>query len=116
MYDKLLSILSEIKVGGSIMGNNKNLTAGTKYYVVQVEEGYGLSIFLPDEHACEGYTSFINPGDLVNGLAEVYVNIGHWADWDGLAKRLEKEKLTVMWRHLMGEHVNVIDVIIWDKE
>lgn len=75
----------------------------------------GLSLF-EAEDASEGYATFINPGDLVDGLAEVCVNIGHWIDWDNLAERLEKEKLTVLWIRMVDEGIDVIDAIIWVEE
>ena len=70
----------------------------------------GLSLFEAEDPS-EGYATFVNPGDLVEGLSEVEINIGYWADWESLARRLEKEKLTVMWRHT--DDGDVIDAIIW---
>lgn len=47
-----------------------------------------------------------------NGLASVRINIVKLVDWEALAKRLEREKLTVMWRHYEDDG-NVIDNVTW---
>lgn len=47
-----------------------------------------------------------------DGLASVRVNIVKLVDWEALAKRLEREKLTVMWQHYEDDG-NVIDNVTW---
>lgn len=47
-----------------------------------------------------------------NGLAQVSINVSKLVDWEALAKRLEREKLTVMWQHYDDEG-HVIDSVSW---
>ena len=47
-----------------------------------------------------------------NGLASVRINIVKLVDWEALAKRLEREKLTVMWQHYEDDG-DVIDNVTW---
>lgn len=47
-----------------------------------------------------------------NGLASVRVNIVKLVDWESLAKRLEREKLTVMWQYYEDDG-DVIDNVTW---
>lgn len=47
-----------------------------------------------------------------NGLAQVGINVSTLVDWEALAKRLEREKLTVLWQHY-EDNGNVIDSVIW---
>ena len=47
-----------------------------------------------------------------NGLAQVGINISTLVDWESLAKRLEREKLTVLWRHYEDDG-HVIDRVTW---
>lgn len=50
-----------------------------------------------------------------NGLARVRVNVVKLVDWKSLAKRLEREKLTVWWQHYEDDG-NVIDSVTWINE
>lgn len=47
-----------------------------------------------------------------NGLASVHINVVKLVDWESLAKRLEREKLTVLWQHYEDDG-NVIDSVTW---
>lgn len=47
-----------------------------------------------------------------NGLASVRINIVKLVDWEALAKRLEREKLTVMWQYYEDDG-DVIDNVTW---
>lgn len=47
-----------------------------------------------------------------NGLASVRINVVKLVDWESLAKRLEREKLTVLWQHYEDDG-NVIDSVTW---
>lgn len=47
-----------------------------------------------------------------NGLASVRINVVKLVDWESLAKRLEREKLTVLWHHYEDDG-NVIDSVTW---
>lgn len=47
-----------------------------------------------------------------NGLASVRINIVKLVDWESLAKRLEREKLTVMWQYYEDDG-DVIDNVTW---
>lgn len=47
-----------------------------------------------------------------NGLASVRINVVKLVDWESLAKRLEREKLTVLWHHY-EDNGNVIDSVTW---
>ena len=47
-----------------------------------------------------------------NGLASVRINVVKLVEWESLAKRLEREKLTVLWQHYEDDG-NVIDSITW---
>lgn len=47
-----------------------------------------------------------------NGLASVRINIFKLVDWESLAKRLEREKLTVLWQHYEDDG-HVIDRVTW---
>lgn len=50
-----------------------------------------------------------------NGLANVRINVVKLVDWELLAKRLESEKLTVLWQHYEDDG-NVIDSVTWINE
>lgn len=50
-----------------------------------------------------------------NGLASVRINIVKLVDWEALAKRLEREKLTVLWHHY-EDNGTVIDSVTWINE
>lgn len=50
-----------------------------------------------------------------NGLASVRINVVKLVDWEALAKRLEREKLTVMWHHYEDDG-DVIDNVTWINE
>lgn len=61
----------------------------------------------------EGLTYLEKPEAMYsNGLASVRINIVKLVDWEALAKRLEREKLTVMWQHYEDDG-NVIDNVTW---
>ena len=61
MLNEIIKCISEIQIRGNIMeNNNKNLTSGTKYYVVQVEDGQGLS---PNEQVF--FVGYDMQGDLI---------------------------------------------------
>lgn len=47
-----------------------------------------------------------------NGLASVRINVVKLVDWESLAKRLEREKLTVLWHHYV-DNGDVIDSVTW---
>lgn len=47
-----------------------------------------------------------------NGLASVRINVVKLVDWESLAKRLEREKLTVLGQHYEDDG-NVIDSVTW---
>ena len=47
-----------------------------------------------------------------NGLASVRINVVKLVDWESLAKRLEREKLMVLW-HNYEDDGNVIDSVTW---
>lgn len=47
-----------------------------------------------------------------NGLASVRINVVKLVDWESLAKRLEREKLTVLWQYYEDDG-NVIDSVTW---
>lgn len=47
-----------------------------------------------------------------NGLASVRINVVKLVDWESLAKRLEREKLTVLWHHYEDDG-NIIDSVTW---
>lgn len=47
-----------------------------------------------------------------DGLAQVGINVSKLVDWEALAKRLEREKLMVMWQHY-EDAGNVIDSVTW---
>lgn len=47
-----------------------------------------------------------------NGLASVRINVVKLVDWEALAKRLEREKLTVMWQYYEDDG-DVIDSVTW---
>lgn len=47
-----------------------------------------------------------------NGLASVRINVVKLLDWESLAKRLEREKLTVMWQYYEDDG-DVIDNVTW---
>ena len=50
-----------------------------------------------------------------NALASVRINVVKLVDWESLAKRLEREKLTVLWQHY-EDAGNVIDSVTWINE
>ena len=61
----------------------------------------------------EGLAYLENPEALYNnGLASVRINIIKLVDWESLAKRLEREKLTVMWQYYEDDG-DVIDNVTW---
>lgn len=47
-----------------------------------------------------------------NGLASVRINIVNQLDWEALGKRLEREKLMVVWNYYEDDG-DVIDSITW---
>lgn len=47
-----------------------------------------------------------------NGRASVRINVVKLVDWEALAKRLEREKLTVMWQYYEDDG-DVIDSVTW---
>lgn len=47
-----------------------------------------------------------------NGLASVRANVVKLVDWESLAKRLEREKLTVLWQYYEDDG-HVIDRVTW---
>ena len=47
-----------------------------------------------------------------NGLASVRINVVKLVDWESLAKRLEREKLMVMWQYYEDDGA-VIDNVTW---
>lgn len=47
-----------------------------------------------------------------NGLASVRINVVKLLDWESLAKRLEREKLTVLWNYYEDDG-DVIDSVTW---
>lgn len=47
-----------------------------------------------------------------NGLAQVNINISKLVNWEALAKRLEREKLTVVWNYYEDDG-DVIDSVTW---
>lgn len=47
-----------------------------------------------------------------DGLASVRINVVKLVDWESLAKRLEREKLTVLWHHYEDDG-DVIDNVTW---
>lgn len=47
-----------------------------------------------------------------NGLASVRINIVNQLDWEALGKRLEREKLMVLWNYYEDDG-DVIDSITW---
>lgn len=47
-----------------------------------------------------------------DGLAQVNINVSKLVDWESLAKRLEREKLTVLWQYYEDDG-NVIDSVTW---
>lgn len=47
-----------------------------------------------------------------NGLAQVNINVSKLVNWEALAKRLECEKLTVMWQYYEDDG-DVIDSVTW---
>lgn len=61
----------------------------------------------------EGLAYLAKPEALYsNGLAQVSINVSKLVDWEALAKRLEREKLTVMWQHY-DDAGHVIDSVSW---
>lgn len=47
-----------------------------------------------------------------DGLASVRINVVKLVDWEALAKRLEREKLTVLWQYYEDDG-HVIDRVTW---
>lgn len=76
----------------------------------------GIDVYYYDaigDVASEGLAYLENPEAMYsNGLASVRINIVKLVDWYALAKRLEREKLTVMWQYYEDD-VDVIDNVTW---
>lgn len=76
----------------------------------------GIDVYYYDaieDVAREGLAYLENPEAMYsNGLAPVRINIVKLVDWEALAKRLEREKLTVMWQHY-DDDGDVIDNVTW---
>nr|DAE45398.1 MAG TPA: hypothetical protein [Caudoviricetes sp.] len=47
-----------------------------------------------------------------NGLAQVNINVSKLVNWEALAKRLEREKLMVVWNYYEDDG-DVIDSVTW---
>lgn len=61
----------------------------------------------------EGLAYLENPEAMYsNGLASVRINVVKLVDWESLAKRLEREKLTVLWNYYEDDG-DVIDSVTW---
>ena len=66
-----------------------------------------------DDVAREGLAYLEKPEALYsNGLASVRINVVKLVDWEALAKRLEREKLMVMWQYYEDDG-DVIDNVTW---
>ena len=76
----------------------------------------GIDVYYYDaigDVASEGLAYLENPEAMYsNGLASVRINIVKLVDWEALAKRLEREKLTVMWQYYEDDGY-VIDNVTW---
>lgn len=76
----------------------------------------GLDVYRDDDDygAVErGYAYLDNPdGWFADRLAIVHISVPQLVDWEALAKRLEREKLTVMWHHYEDDG-DVIDNVTW---
>lgn len=76
----------------------------------------GIDVYYYDaieDVAREGLAYLEKPEAMYSaGLASVRINIVKLVDWEALAKRLEREKLTVMWQHYEDDG-NVIDNVTW---
>lgn len=78
----------------------------------------GLDVYRDDddygavERGC-GYAYLDNPdGWFADRLAIVHISVPQLVDWEALAKRLEREKLTVMWQYYEDDG-DVIDNVTW---
>lgn len=76
----------------------------------------GIDVYYYDaigDVASEGLAYLENPKAMYsNGLASVRINIVKLVDWEALAKRFEREKLTVMWQYYEDDG-DVIDNVTW---
>ena len=76
----------------------------------------GIDVYYHDaieDVAREGLAYLEKPEAMYsNGLASVRINIVKLVDWEALAKRLEREKLMVVWNYYEDDG-DVIDSITW---
>lgn len=84
--------------------------------VASSQGAHGIDVYYHDaieDVEREGLAYLKKPKALYsNGLAQVNINVSKLVNWEALAKRLEREKLMVMWNYYEDDG-EVIDSVTW---